>query len=77
MIDRMGIQIPNSEYIDIHTASQKQYLNISANAIARLCRDGYFKSAYKPGTQGKTSKWLVLRSEVIAHRINGHARPIY
>jgi hypothetical protein len=65
----------NSEYIDTFTASKKQFLNLGKRQIARMCEQGIFKSAFKAGTQTKTSKWQILRSEVIAHKINGHSHP--
>jgi hypothetical protein len=64
-----------SDYIDLHTASHKKYLPIGVRQLARMCEEGMFKTAFKPGKGGKTSKWLVLRSEIIQHRINGHANP--
>ena len=64
-----------SDYIDLHTASGKKYLPIGKRQLARMCEEGKFKTAFKPGTGGKTSKWLILRSEVLQHRINGHANP--
>jgi len=72
----MGItaeRIEASEYIDISVVIKKKYLPISSRQVARMCESGIFKSAFKPGTGGKTSKWKVLRSEIIQHRINAHA----
>jgi len=66
-------RVNNSEYIGVSIIAQKKYLNISKRAIQDMCNKGIFKSAYKPGTQGRTSAWKVLRSEIIQHRINGHA----
>ena len=68
-------RIAASEYIDVNTASKKQYLGLSKRMVALMCQTGIFKSAFKGGTQTKTSKWKILRSEVIAHRINGHFHP--
>lgn len=62
------------DYIDLNTATKK-YLPIGRRQLALMCEQGRFKTAFKPGSGGKTSKWLILRSEVIAHRINGHANP--
>ena len=42
-----------------------------------MCENGVFKTAFKPGTGSKTSKWLILRAEVIQHKINGTANPNY
>jgi len=67
-------KIPSSEYIDVATASKKQFLNLSTRHVTRLCAEGFFKTAFKPGTQGRTSKWLILRTEVITHRMNGHSQ---
>lgn len=64
-----------SDYIDIHTASTRKYLNISVRQIARMCCDGLFKTAFKGGTQGKTSKWQIARAEILSHKCNGHAMP--
>jgi hypothetical protein len=69
------VKIPSSEYIDLNTASKKQYLNLGRRQIQNMCQQGLFKSAFKAGTQTKTSKWQILRSEVIAHRVNGHFHP--
>jgi hypothetical protein len=68
-------RIANSEYIDINTAAKKQYLCLSKRMVAHLCQRGFFKSAFKGGTQSRSSKWKILRSEVLAHRINGHFHP--
>ena len=65
----------NSEYIDLHIASSKKYLPIGRRQLARMCEQGMFKTAFKPGTGGKTSKWLVSRAEILQHRINNHPNP--
>jgi hypothetical protein len=67
----------NGDYIDLNTASSKKYLPIGRRQLARMCEEGMFKTAFKPGTGGKTSKWLISRTEVISHRINGHPKPQY
>lgn len=64
-----------SDYIDLHTASGKKYLPISRRQLAAMCESKVFKTAFKPGKGGKGSKWLILRAEVLQHRINGHANP--
>ena len=64
----------SADYIDLNTAVKK-YLPISRRQMALMCEQGRFKTAFKPGNGGKTSKWLVLRSEILQHRINGHANP--
>jgi len=66
-----------SDYIDLNTVSSKKYLPLGRRQLASMCEQGVFKTAFKPGTGKKTSKWLILRAEVIAHRINGHANPQY
>jgi hypothetical protein len=60
------------EYIDLNTVITKKYLPLSRRQLSELCEQGIFETAFKPGTGGKTSKWVILRSEVIQHRINGH-----
>jgi hypothetical protein len=65
--------IASSDYIEISVAIKKKYLPISKRQLARMCEAGIFKSAFKPGTGGKTSRWKILRSEILAHRLNGHA----
>jgi len=64
-----------SDYIDLNTACSKKYLSLSRRQVARMCEMGVFKTAFKPGVGSKTSKWLVLRAEVIQHKINGTANP--
>lgn len=66
-----------SDYIDLHTASSTKYLPIGKRQLARMCEQRLFKTAFKPGTGGKTSKWLISRAEVVQWRINGHANPQY
>jgi hypothetical protein len=70
-------RIANSEYIPLSVVARKKYLPLTVQRLAQMCRDGIFKSAFQPGTGGKGSKWLVLRSEVIQRRINGHGCPQY
>lgn len=69
--------VANSDYIPLSVVSRKKYLPICTRQLARMCEMGIFKSAFKPGTGGKTSKWVVLKSEVIQHRINNHSCPQY
>lgn len=64
-----------SDYIDLNIASSKKYLPIGKRQLARMCEQGVFKTAFKPGKGGKGSKWMVLRAEIIEHRINGHPNP--
>jgi hypothetical protein len=64
-----------SDYIDLHTASTKRYLFIGKRQLARMCEEGLFRTAMKSGRGGKTSKWVILRSEVIQYRINNHPNP--
>ena len=68
--------VPVSELITVSVACKKQYLGLSRREVARLCADGFFKTAFKGGTQGKTSKWQIARTEVLNHRLNGHANPL-
>jgi hypothetical protein len=68
---------PVSEYLPVSVIASKKYLNISVRQCRRLCENGFFKSAFKGGTQGRTSKWQALRSEVIAHKVNGSPMPNY
>lgn len=63
-----------TDYIDTNTVCKK-YLPISNRQFARMCNEGVFKTAYKPGTGSKTSKWVVARSEVIQHKINSTVIP--
>jgi hypothetical protein len=68
----------NSEYIDISTAAdKKKYLPLSRRQIARMCEQGVFKTAFKPGVGAANSKWVILRSEVLAHKYNNHSQPQY
>ena len=66
-------RVNNSEYIELSVVSRKKYLPLCVRQLSNMCKNGIFKSAFKPGTGGKTSKWMVLRSEVIQHRLNSHA----
>jgi len=66
-----------SDYIDLNTASGKKYLPISRRRLTVMCQEGIFKTAFKPGSGGRTSKWMVLRAEIIQHRINGHPKSQY
>lgn len=64
----------NSVYIDVHTASDpKKYLPLGRRQIVNLCEQGVFKSAFQPGKGGRGSKWMILRSEILAHKFNQHA----
>jgi len=65
----------NSEYISINIVSKKKYLPLSPSRLTQMCNEGIFKTAFKPGSGGRGSKWLILKSEVLAHRFNGHANP--
>ena len=75
----MTAQIPQalaSDYIDVSTASNaKKYLPLSKRQIARMCEMGYFKTAFKPGMGTRTSKWMILRSEILSHKFNNHSQP--
>ena len=66
-------RVSNSEYVELSIARKKKYLPLSKRQLARMCETGIFKSAFKPGTGGRGSKWMVLKSELIAHRLNNHA----
>jgi hypothetical protein len=66
-----------SDYIDLHVAAGKKYLFIGVRQLAQMCADGEFKTAMKIGKGGKTSKWVVSRSEIIQKRINNHPNPYY
>jgi hypothetical protein len=66
-----------SDYIDLNTACGKKYLPVSKRRLAQMCLEGKFKTAFQPGAGGKGSKWLILRAEVLQHRINGHANPLW
>ena len=66
-----------TDYIDLHTASQKKYLPICRRQLTNMCEQGVFKTAFKPGKGGRGSKWLVSRTEILQHRINGHPNPQY
>lgn len=57
-----------SDFITLAIVGQK-YLPLSRPTLVRMCEDGIFKTAWKPG-RGKTSPWRVHRSEVIQHHIN-------
>ena len=65
-----------TDYIDLNTAAKK-YLPISRRHLATMCESGIFKTAFKPGCGGKTSKWLIARAEILQHRINNHATVQY
>jgi len=63
--------VANSEYIELSIVSRKKYLPICTRRLRQMCEAGIFQSAFKPGT----GKWLVLKSEVLCHRMNGHRFP--
>lgn len=65
-----------SDYIPVSViASHRKYLYpLGRRQVTRMCENGVFKTAYKPG-HGRNAKWVVLASEVIAHKINNHAQP--
>jgi len=48
-------------------------LDLSAHRVAEMCRMGIFPSAFKPG-HGRQAEWRILRSEITAHKFNGHLR---
>lgn len=66
-----------TDYIDLHTVSQNKLLPLGRRQLTQMCEDGLFKTAFQPGKGGRGSKWLVSRSEVLQHRINGHPNPQY
>ena len=68
-------RIANSEYIPLSVVARKKYLPLTVGRLSQMCVAGVFKSAFKPGAGGKGSKWVVLRSEIIQHRINNHSCP--
>ncbi len=70
-------RIAASEYIPLSVVANKKYLPASRRTLRQMCEDGVFKSAMKIGRGGKTSKWIVLRSETLQIRINNHACPQY
>ena len=54
----------DSPYICVHVAARK-YIYKSVKTVARMCREGMFKSARKASPAPK-AHWQILRSEVIA-----------
>lgn len=69
-------QFLNKDYITISVIIKK-FLPVSRRTLARMCEEGVFKTAFKPGNGGKTSQWKVLRAEVIQHKVNAHPNPYY
>ena len=61
--------------IDLNTACK--YLPLSRRQMAEMCSRGIFKTAFKPGIGGKTSKWMVHRAEIIQHKLNAHLTAEY
>lgn len=68
-------RIAAGDYIKVHVAASKKYLDLSPRMVQLMCQRGVFKSAFKGGMQTSRSKWKILRSEVIAHKIRGHFHP--
>lgn len=67
-----------SEYISVHVAADM--LGLTPQRITQMIRAGVFTSAFKPGASkdgnGKNNcHWRVRRSEISAHKFNGH-RPL-
>jgi hypothetical protein len=72
MVDQEIIE--KSEYLELSVISRKKYLPLSRRQLCNLCQEGVFKTAFKPGKGTKTSKWLVLKAEVLQHRLNSHLK---
>lgn len=50
-----------------------KYLHpLSERMVRRMCEEGVFNTAYKPG-MGKRGRWLVSAAEIIQYKIKRHA----
>lgn len=52
--------------------SPKYLYPLSRATITRMCASGVFKTAHKKGA-GRTSQWFISASEIIQHKLSGHA----
>lgn len=58
-----------SRYTD--SASAAADLGLSTHRVSEMCRLGVFSTAFKAG-YGRKAEWRILRSEITAHKFNGH-----
>jgi hypothetical protein len=62
-----------SDWITPRTIAAKYLPTLSLSHIERMCRNGVWPSAHKPGG-GLRAHWRILRSEVIAHKLGQRAQ---
>jgi hypothetical protein len=66
----MGVRAQiQTNYTDCAKAASD--LGLSTHRVAEMCRIGVFATAFKAGF-GRKAEWRILRSEITAHKINGH-----
>jgi hypothetical protein len=58
-----------NDWISITIAARM--LNLGNKRVRQMCCAGVFPTAHKPGS-GRNAHWKLLRSEVSAHKFNGH-----
>lgn len=65
-----------SDYVSVSVAARSRHLlyPLGMRQIQRMCSEGLFKTAWKPGGK-KLSEWKIMRAEILQHRANNHANP--
>jgi hypothetical protein len=66
------VPIVNRPISASQAARYPQYLYpLSLETVERMCRQGMFKTAFKPGGR-KRSQWYIMAVEILEHRAKNH-----